>query len=236
MADWLSSIKALTFDTGGTVLDWHKALHAAFSAAGARHGLERDWHTVVNDHRRGTMKRIVGQVQPAFTMDDVHRRMVDVVAEVHGLDAFTSDERDVIATAWHRTDCWPDFPPALARLRSKLPCVSFTLLPVRLILDVSRRNGIAWDMVVSCEMIGVYKTDPRSYATCARWLQFEPSELLMVACHNFDLDAAKKAGYRTAFVRRPDEWGPSGPPDPNPNPIHDLVFDGFSELADALGC
>lgn len=236
MPPWLSDIKALTFDTGGTVLDWHRGLHGAFSAAGARHGLERDWHTVVNDHRRGTMKRIVGQVSPAFHMDDVHREMVDVVCEAHGLEAFTHAERDDIALAWHRLDCWPDFPDGLRRLRRKLPCVSFTLLPVRLILEVSRRNAIDWDMVVSCEMIGIYKTDPRSYATCARWLRFAPGELLMVACHNFDLDAAKAAGYRTAFVRRPEEWGPSGPPDPTPNPIHDLVVDGFGELADALGC
>ena len=32
----------------------------------------------------------------------------------------------------------------------------------------------------------------------------------MVACHNFDLNAAKAQGFRTAFVRRPDEWGAAG--------------------------
>lgn len=54
----------------------------------------------------------------------------------------------------------------------------------------------------------------------------------MVACHNFDLDAARGVGYRTAFVRRPDEWGPSGPPDPDPNPspATDIVVVGFVEL------
>jgi len=49
----------------------------------------------------------------------------------------------------------------------------------------------------------------------------------MVACHNFDLDAARGVGYRTAFVRRPDEWGPAGPPDPVPNPPTDIVVGGF---------
>jgi 2-haloacid dehalogenase len=56
----------------------------------------------------------------------------------------------------------------------------------------------------------------------------------MVACHNFDLDGARREGYRTAFVRRPTEWGPAGPPDPTPNPACDLVVDGFAELASAL--
>ena len=50
-----------------------------------------------------------------------------------------------------------------------------------------------------------------------------------------DLDAAKAVGFKTAFVRRPDEWGAEGPPDPEPNPIHDIVVDTFPELAEALG-
>ena len=54
----------------------------------------------------------------------------------------------------------------------------------------------------------------------------------MVACHNFDLDAARGEGYRTAFVRRPQEWGSAGPPDPTPNPACDIVVDGFAEFAD----
>ena len=50
----------------------------------------------------------------------------------------------------------------------------------------------------------------------------------MVACHNFDLDAAKKVGFKTAFVRRPNEWGVAGPPDPTPNPNHDIIVDTFT--------
>jgi 2-haloacid dehalogenase len=57
----------------------------------------------------------------------------------------------------------------------------------------------------------------------------------MVACHNFDLDAACGEGCRTAFVRRPAEWGPAGPPDPVPNRAVDLVVAGFAELAEGLG-
>jgi len=49
------------------------------------------------------------------------------------------------------------------------------------------------------------------------------------------LDAAKKAGFKTAFVRRPDEWGAAGPPDPEPNPHHDIIADSFPDLARRLG-
>jgi 2-haloacid dehalogenase len=88
--------------------------------------------------------------------------------------------------------------------------------------------------VIACEMLRVYKTQPEAYRRAAAHLALRPDEILMVACHNFDLDSARREGYRTAFVRRPAEWGPAAPPDPTPNPACDVVVDGFAELASAL--
>ena len=96
-------------------------------------------------------------------------------------------------------------------------------------------NGITWDCLICCEMLDVYKTQPEAYQRAAKLLQLRPDELLMVACHNFDLLAARREGYRTAFVRRPQEWGDAGPPDPIPDPSIDLVVDDFPALAAALG-
>jgi 2-haloacid dehalogenase len=232
----LLNIRALAFDTGGTILDWHGGLVRAFIAAGAARGLSADWHAVVNEYRRRSLKAIVGQVRPAFNFDDVHRRVLDEVIADHGLVALTPEDRDAIWGTWHKLDAWPGFAPALARLKSRFIVASFTLLTTRLVIEVSRRNGFVWDAILSCEMIGHYKTRPDAYDTAARWLQLDPSEILMVACHNFDLDAARARGYRTAFVRRPDEWGPAGPPDPEPNPAVDVVVDDFDALARRLGC
>jgi 2-haloacid dehalogenase len=108
------------------------------------------------------------------------------------------------------------------------------MLPTSLVVDVSRKNGLTWDAIISCEMIGVYKPHAQAYATAAKWLNLRPARILMVACHNFDLNAAHHAGFRTAFVRRPDEWGPQGPPDPHPNMAYDLVEDGFDGLVRSL--
>ncbi len=229
------NIKALTFDTGGTILDWHSGISAAFARAGAAHGLTADWHTVTNEYRRRSLKAIVGQVQPAFNFDDVHRRVLDEVIAHFGLDALGPAAREDIWRTWHQLDAWAGFAPALARLRKKYVVASFTLLTTALVIDVSRRNGFDWDAIISCEMIGIYKTQPQAYLTAAKWLQLEPSEILMVACHNFDLNAARESGYHSAFVRRPDEWGSGGPPDPAPNPAHDLVVDDFDQLATRLG-
>lgn len=227
-------IQALAFDTGGTVLDWHGGLLAVLKDIGTRHGKETDWHAVVNDWRRRSMKGIVGQVRPQFHMDDVHRRALDETLAHFGLEVFSSDERFAVWRTWHALDAWPDFPGALAALRKWRPVVSFTMLPTSLVVDVSRKNGLVWDAIISCEMIGVYKPHAEAYATAAKWLNLEPAQILMVACHNFDLNAAHKAGFRTAFIRRPDEWGPEGPPEPNPNMQYDFVEDGFDGLARSL--
>ena len=227
-------IKALTFDTGGTILDWHGGIARAFAAAGAARGLTADWHEVTNEYRRRSLKGIVGQVNPDFNFDDVHRRVLDEVIAHFGLQALTGADRDAIWRTWHCLDAWPDFAAALARLKRKYVVASFTLLTTGLVIDVSRKNGFVWDAIISCEMIGHYKTRPEAYQTAAKWLQLPPSEILMVACHNFDLDAALACGYKTAFVRRPAEWGPAGPPDPQPNPAHHVVVDTFDELAIAL--
>jgi 2-haloacid dehalogenase len=229
------TIKALTFDTGGTVLDWHGGIGRALAAAGARHGLTADWAAVTNDYRRRSLQEITGPVRPAFNFDDVHRRVLDQVIADHKLDPLTAEDRDAVWRTWHALDAWPDFPAALARLRKKYVVASFTLLTTSLVVDVSKRNGIDWDAIISCEMIGMYKTRPEAYMTAAKWLQLDPSEILMVACHNFDLNAALGCGYKTAFVKRPNEWGPGGPPDPVPNPAHTMVLDDFPELATRLG-
>lgn len=44
----MQGIQALAFDTGGTVLDWHAGISAAL-AAGAAHGLVRDWPAITNE-------------------------------------------------------------------------------------------------------------------------------------------------------------------------------------------
>lgn len=228
------NIQAIAFDTGGTVLDWHSGVCRVLAEVGAAHGLDRDWHAVTNDYRRLVMQSIVGQVKPAFNMDGLHRSCLEKVLADHGLQAFTGQERDQVANAWHSLSTWPDFPAALAQLRSRYPVVSFTMLPLALVVDVSRRNGITWDAVISCEMIATYKPHPQAYMQAASWMNLDPSDILMVACHNFDLNAARECGFRTAFVRRPQEWGPPGPPDPTPHPDCDIVVDDFAALAQRL--
>ena len=236
----LSEVRALTFDTGGTILDWHTGFSTAFRAAGERHGVERDWAAITNELRRRSMKAMLnlGAAEPpAYNFDGAHRFTVEALVEEHGLDGFTDDDIHAIAyTAPHSFSCWPDFPDVLPKLRARFTVASFTILSFRIIIDTAKANGLSWDAVFSCEAIGKYKPLPEAYEAVAAFLQLDPAQCCMVACHDFDLNAAKAVGFKTAFVRRADEWGAEGPPARQPGEVPpDISVESFPELAAALG-
>ena len=137
--------------------------------------------------------------------------------------------------AWeapHHLTAWPDVCKGLAALCDRYIVASFSLLSYRLVIDTARCNGLIWDAVLSCEGLGVYKLLPQAYLRAAKMLQLAPEKCLMVACHPFDLDAAAKVGFRTALIRRPNEWGvhAEGLPDMPPSGTYNVEVDSMLEL------
>ena len=154
----MDEIKVLAFDTGGTILDWHSGIVRVLAETGARRGVEHDWHTLANDYRRRSLRRMLGAVSPNFNIDDVHREVLDELLAESSIAAFSNEDCRAITARWHELDAWPDFVPALARLRQRYVCVSFTILSLSLVVDVSRRNAINWDAVIPCEILGFLQT------------------------------------------------------------------------------
>lgn len=233
-------IEALTFDTGGTVLDWHSGFRDAFAAAGLRHGVTRDWAGLANRLRRLSMDAMLDlgkDCPPPYNFDEAHAACLDGLLKEEGLDVFDDEDRRTIAwNAPHDFAAWPDVREGLAALRQRFIVVSFTLLSYRLVIDTSRRNGLTWDVVLSCEGLGVYKLLPEAYRRAAALLNLAPEQCLMVACHPYDLDAARKVGFRTALVRRPKEWGTHSQVSVEGKSAgsYDFEFDDFMELSAQL--
>ena len=100
-------------------------------------------------------------------------------------------------------------------------------------VDCSKHNGIDWDGILSCEFLGDYKPDEAAYHAGVRLLRLEPSQAMMVAAHQGDLNAAMAAGLHSAFVMREGETniltGLSGEPEE-----YDVSAKDFPELADLL--
>ena len=54
----IQKIRALTFDTGGTILDWHTGVSSTLSQLGNKHGIDADWAAIA--------KRISGPVTKSY--------------------------------------------------------------------------------------------------------------------------------------------------------------------------
>ena len=135
---------------------------------------------------------------------------------------------------WHRLAPWPDAVEGLARLRSRYVVATLSNGNVSLLVNMARHAGLPWDCILSAELARRYKPDPEVYHMAADLLGLAPEAVMMVAAHKPDLRAAQGAGFRTAYVPRPMEFGPDAVPDMTPEPSFDLVAADFNALADRL--
>ena len=51
----MNNIKALTFDTGGTILDWHSGFREALKTVGEKYNYQKDWAFLSNELRRRSL-------------------------------------------------------------------------------------------------------------------------------------------------------------------------------------
>jgi 2-haloacid dehalogenase len=65
-------------------------------------------------------------------------------------------------------------------------------------------------------------------------LGLDPEQEMMVAAHQEDLRAAKRVGFKAAFVLRPLEHGPDRKPDLTPDSSFDFIAKDLNDLASRL--
>lgn len=102
-------------------------------------------------------------------------------------------------------------------------------------VDLARHNGFVWDTILGAEIARDYKPKPAVYLAAIAALDCRPAEVMMVAAHASDLAAASAVGLRTAFIARPDEYGPGKGEAFATVPV-DISVSSLGELADRLGC
>jgi 2-haloacid dehalogenase len=231
-------VKALAFDVFGTVVDVRGSLSRALSEYGARRGLEADWAAVADRWAAGHDAAVaeVREGRRAWELVDVlNRSVLDRVLNVHGLGGVSEADRAQLNGAWHRLSPWPDVAEGLGRLHARLRLVTLSNGNEALLRDMVAAAGLPWDDVLSAESVRRYKPDPAVYRMAINRLGLPPGEIMMVAAHKYDLEAAAALGLWTAFVPRPRELGPGGQPDqPAPGDSFDVVARDFIELAAKL--
>jgi len=235
----LESVKALTFDVFGTVVDWRSSIIQEGRQLNERKGLGIDWAQLADRWRAGyspAMRRVREGDLPWTKIDDLHRLILNDLVGEFDLKGLTEKELDDLNRVWHRLIPWPDAVEGLNRLRRRYTIATLSNGDVGLLTNMARNAGLPWDRVLSAEHARHYKPDREAYLTAAEQLGLEPSQVMMVAAHPDDLRAAAGVGFRTALVPRPLERGPGRGPSEEPDPAaFDLLADDFLDLAGKLG-
>lgn len=235
----LANVRALTFDVQGTCADFCGPLQRMGAAVNRAKGLQIDWGALSSDWRqlyRTVLDQIIAGQRPWLRVDRIYRETLDDLLQQHGLSAtFTPGERDELNQVWARLDPWPDSVEGLARLRRRFVISTLSNAGMRTMVAVVKHAGLPFDAVLTAELARSYKPAPSVYQLAVDLLGYRPEEIMMVACHKYDLKAAREFGMRTAFVARPLEFGPDVRPDIEPEPWFDVFATDFVALAKALG-
>ena len=233
----LSQIRALTFDVFGTVVDWRGSIIREGEAYGQKKGLNVDWAAFADAWRAGyapAMNRVRTGELPWKNIDALHRLILDDLLERFNLTGLNETEIDHLNRVWHRLEPWPDSVSGLARLRQRFILATLSNGNVALLVNMAKNAGLPWDCILSAELAKQYKPDPEVYLTAADLLGLTPAQVMMVAAHNSDLQAAQRVGFKTAFVARPQEHGPHQSADLEADPSVDVIAADFNDLADKL--
>ena len=231
------AVLVLVFDVFGTVVDWRGSLVREGRKLGRAKGLKVDWEAFADAWRAGyrpAMARVRSGELPWRTIDALHRMILDELLKQFGIEGLGEEEVQQLNRAWHRLRPWPDARAGLSRLKRDHVIATLSNGNVALLTALSKFGALPWDCILSAELFRHYKPDAQVYLGAAALLDVPPRRLMMVAAHKDDLHAAKACGLRTAYVRRPLEFGRRARQDLKDEPAFDVNADDFLDLARKL--
>jgi 2-haloacid dehalogenase len=186
----------------------------------------------VDGYTAALIKIATGQME-IQSIEVIHLNKLHLLLEEYNITGLTQAEKKHLNLAWNRLSIWEDVLEGLHLLKKDFMIMPFSNGDYRCLLEISKFNDLPWDGIIFADFFKKVKPDVTIYQDAADLLLMNPGEILMVAAHAKDLEAASQAGMKTADVNRPLESGPDAPPEEKPIPF-DYDVDSFIELADVL--
>jgi len=236
----LANVKALVFDTFGTVVDWRSSVIAEGMIWGKAKGLNINWADFADRWRMGyapAMEMVRKGELPWTTLDDLHRMILEDLLKEFKIEGLTEEEKVSWTHVWRRLKPWPDSVEGLTRLEKKYVIAPLSNGNIALMTNLAKFGGLPWDAILGSELVRHYKPDREVYVSAYRYLDLKPDEVMMCAAHAGDLQAARGYGLRTGFIYRPDEFGNghAGVPDKAKPGDFDVVSVSIVDLAQQMG-
>ena len=232
-------VKALIFDVQGTATDFRSTLAEEAARLSRGRAVDVDWGAFVDTWRgmyRPALDAVLAGTRPWTSVDLIYREALDLLLDKKELSFFSEAERVELNFAWQKIRPWPDAVQGLERLKKRYKIATLSNADVSAVVNIAKHGGLPFDAIFAAEMVGTFKPDPRTYCMATQYLGLQAHEVMMVACHKYDLVAAKELGLRTAFVARPLEFGPNGKVDLRFEDQFDINAQDFLQLAEQLNC
>ena len=187
-------------------MDWHYSIvqeveHLALNIDANQFAL--DWRAGY----RPAMDQVLSGQQPWTSIDDIHRLILDELLAKYQISTLTEAQKMDLNFIWHRLNPWPDTVAALNQLKQDYIICTLSNGNIRLLVDLAKYAKLPWDTSFSAENFKAYKPSPQTYLGVAGLLNDAPRQVMMVATHQDDLDAARGCGLQTAYSERPFEYG-----------------------------
>ncbi|MDR5835823.1 haloacid dehalogenase type II [Caballeronia sp. LZ034LL] len=232
------SIKAIAFDMQGTLLDFYGTIVEAGSKFAVKDAAAEGWSGLLAHWRhayRVQLDEVINGTTSWRSTDQIYRETLDTALRASSWeDALTPQDRTELSAAWSTLKPWPDTRPGLMQLRDRYTLSTLSNGSMSSLIHIVKQHDLPFDCVLTAELVRSSKPDPKVYALAQRSFGLDANEILMVACHKYDLEAAKAFGFRVAFIPRPLEFGPGGNPDTGDEAWFDAFAPSLTALAELL--
>lgn len=230
-------LKALTFDIIGTVFDAYDGLAQGVGPLNAKYGLNVQGSSFASGSLAGYVAGVgrflsgQGWTPPDTILQDATAGLLPIQQLGPKAPQAIQDFFDL----WRALPPWPDVAAGMQALHKHYTLAVLSNMSIATQTRLRAHAGLPFDKLLSGETVKAYKPNAAVYQMAVSSLNIRPAEILMVAAHNYDLNAANGQGFRTAFVGRPSEKGPAGSPGNQPDPSFDFNATSFIDLAEQLG-
>ncbi|MBV8376541.1 MAG: haloacid dehalogenase type II [Verrucomicrobia bacterium] len=233
-----STVRAVVFDTFGTVVDWRGSLINSLRNFGVERQMEVPWEKLVDRWRAAYQPNLnrVRRGELEWTiLDELHYAALVELLPEFGIAPLPESDLRFLTGCWERLSGWPDAIQGLSRLRRKYIIGPLSNGNVSLLVKIAKFAELPWDVIFGADLFRHYKPDPETYLGVCSLLGLQPQQVMLGAAHNYDLAAAKELGLQTAFIVRPMEYGPEQTTDLSEEQRWDVIATDLVDLAAKLG-
>jgi len=226
-----SSIRALTFDCYGTLIDWETGILRALESMLGAGRVQAERHKLIASYARHERTVETGPYRTyRVVLEEVAGRLcMEFGVPIH--PAMRTRFADAIAD-------WPAFldtATSLQKLKERYKLAIVSNVDDDLFALTVPKLGVEFDAVVTAQQVRAYKPKRAHFDEVLKRLALRPDEVLHVAESKFhDIEPATALGFHTCWVNRhAADRAPSASGEGSADP--DLTLSSLAELVKALG-